>query len=234
MTLPLWALTTFDAARDYVGLSTEDTSAGRAALEHTITAVSSACAKVAGFVDDSGDPTWHYRDEIVERLASRGGPKFILSTVPIDSIESVELIDRATGSVVSTLDTTSYRIDHARAGIVEIDAPGSAYLSNTASGFEDMTPAARLIEVEYTAGWVTPEQERVTAGGSGALTRTLPYEIETACLESVASNWRRRGQDKNIVSESISGQSSTSKTWRDARVFLTAETLSLLPKRPTV
>jgi len=60
-------------------------------------------------------------------------------------------------------------------------------------------PTRAEIRVVYDSGWVTPEQVRLTP----TLTRTLPFDVERACIDLVVHLFRTRGEDKAITGESV-------------------------------
>jgi hypothetical protein len=56
-----------------------------------------------------------------------------------------------------------------------------------------------LYTVTYAGGYVTPQQ----AADNVLLTRSLPYDLEQACVQGVVAMYRGRGQDQRIAQESL-------------------------------
>lgn len=75
--------------------------------------------------------------------------------------------------------------------------------------------------VTYVGGWITREQADVGALG----TRTLPYDIETVCINMVSRMWRQKGADDSIKSESILN---TSVSYGSARRSMTNDDMMVL------
>lgn len=136
----------------------------------------------------------HYGATITEKVKGFGRPRLILDVTPIISIASITLED---GTVVTDfvrendLAGCVYRRSCwpstalARAGLPPANAP--------APGTEEPS-----ITVVYAGGWVTPAQ-------SG--TRTLPYDIEEACIQTVVGLYRGNGRDPEVASESLGAYS---------------------------
>jgi hypothetical protein len=147
----------------------------------------------------------HYRAGIVERVPGFGGCRLRVSGRPILSIASIDLLD-IDGTVIETYASDSYEIEDSDGLLGMIYRPaGWPDTARQNAGFtlKPMPGTERSsIQVTYTAGWITPFQANALEHGTSLGTRTLPYDLEYGCLESVASLWRRRGHDLARLSES--------------------------------
>lgn len=175
-------LTTAQAAADLLGVSAAD-----ARLQRLISAASEAIRR---HIDR---PQLHYGAAIVEKLAGYAGQvRLYLSTVPLISVASIVLPDG------TTLDPAEYTVE---------DLPTAALYRAEGWPFTGLCEGgvlygeARTIVATYAGGWVTPAQ-------SG--TRTLPYDIEEACLVTVSTMYRR--PDPSVASESLGDYSVTFKS----------------------
>lgn len=76
----------------------------------------------------------------------------------------------------------------------------STYVSESATGILSRSAGwLTATTVVYSGGWVTPRQVELDA----ALERTLPYDIEHACVMTVVSLRRSKGRDSSVASEAI-------------------------------
>jgi hypothetical protein len=184
------ALTLVATAEDELGVSAGTETAR---LERYIHAATAAILQYLN------RPAIHYATGIVDSLPGFGTQRLLLSRYPVTSLTSV-VIDG------TTLASDDYEIDDAAAGIV-YRRYGFASTGMYCPGIvqEDILPGTeqRLITVTYTAGYVTPQQVVL----NGALTRSLPYDIELACLQTVAVLRGGRGRDWSVASESLGAAS---------------------------
>lgn len=214
------ALTTYETARDVIGLGNDSPTASQGHIERIINAVSEAMAKAANRPFVRATVTG-------ERHGSNGGPRLFLRRTPVVSVSSVTTVAGDGSTVVTTFDATSYYIEDAESGfLVTRDLWCGTQFYPESGGVDMVLPdePERSIRVSYVGGYITPELVRldgleVTPVG---LVRTLPYDLEEACLASVASVLRRSGQDRNVVSESTQ---TVNRAWRESSDMLTAETL---------
>jgi hypothetical protein len=140
-----------------------------------------------------GRPRLHYGAAIVEKLAGYAGQarllgtvRLYLGTVPIVSVASVVLPDG------TSLAPSDYVIEDPVAGILYRREGWPFTGVDTGGVFHS---EEKSIVVTYAGGWVTPAAE------SG--TRTLPYDLEHACLLTVVSMYRSEPRDMSITSESL-------------------------------
>lgn len=147
-------------------------------------------------------------DSIEEKVKGKGTNVIRLSRRPILAIDSIVISD-------STVDADDYFIEDADAGKV-YRAAGWPNTAQRAPGISQPlvpgTEDASQIVVTYDGGYITPAQAAtagawVTAGLFAGQARTLPWDIEDACIRLVASRWRKRGTDASI--EQASGQNSS-------------------------
>lgn len=142
-------------------------------------------------------PSVHNQAGYVETVPGHGRPRLLLSLTPVLSVASIVMPDG------STLGASEYSIEDADLGILRRDAgwPSTALIL-PGMVQQDPVPGTekRSIVVTYTGGWVTPFQ-----GG----TRTLPYDLEEACVQTVV-DWYRRGPDSRAIANEALGDYSVS------------------------
>jgi hypothetical protein len=137
----------------------------------------------------------HYAASYVDKVAAFGRPRLVLELTPIISVASVVLYD---GTVV-----TDFTIEDAENGFLYRDSSWP-YTGNLRPGLlysdVDAGTERRNITATYAGGWVTPAQA-LASGGS--LARSLPYDLEEACVQTCVGLHRRGGIDPNVASESL-------------------------------
>ena len=185
MALSSHALTTVNEVKNELEISPSDTSQD-ALIERLINAASEA---IENYCDRHFE-----KAQVTERLAGYGRSRIVLSRTPVLQIVSVSV----NGSV---LPADSYMLEDAETGFLyRLDGvwPWTArYMSGTITSIQQPGSEERSIEVTYIGGYVLPKDD------SAATPRTLPYIIEQACIATVASMYRRRGSDLNILRESL-------------------------------
>jgi len=191
------ALTTLATVLDELKL-TSDGAAQDARAERYIDAASAFLAREC-------DRIFERADAISEKKAGYGYNEIILSRRPVVAVTSVTVNGAALSSSDYELRDIASGIPGVlyRAGGWSWSAESLRAISSPAlPGSED-----REITVVYNGGWVTPQQN---ADGlfSGAA-RTLPADIEDACVLLVASRWRGRGTDYRARSRTYEGQQLT-------------------------
>lgn len=138
------------------------------------------------------DRIFYYEADIEESVPGYGDTLLRMSRFPILSIDSIAYDGTAIDS-----DTYSSADKNAAAGLIysEYGWVWTAKSLNSVMG--DWVPGTEedLYTVTYTAGFVTPAQE------TGELVRTLPWDLEDACIQAVASRWAGMGRDLSIESE---------------------------------
>lgn len=145
-------------------------------------------------IDEASDfiATWTGRTfgkaTYIETLDANGGLFLMLAKTPVVSISLVT--DDGT-----TISSTTYEIDDADAGILFRETGWrSTQLSFHNIEAFPLHEGKRDWSVTYVAGWDTP--------GSTA-TRTLPYDVERACIDIVKTNYLRRHEDTRIRHQSV-------------------------------
>jgi len=113
------------------------------------------------------------------------------------SLDSWLYVDRRIVVITSIVDPGGDTVTASDYSIWDADA-GAIYNSSGWVRTNISTTQKDRYVVTYEGGWITPAQVG---------TRTLPYDIETACVEMVTNMWRQQGADSNIASESILGTS---------------------------
>lgn len=156
--------------------------------------IAAASAAILAFIDR---PQLHYGAAIVERLAGHVGQlRLRLGVTPVLSVASVVLPDGVSLAVDEyqlEADGSLYR------------AAGWPYTGLVRAGLLYDMPAAgseaKTIVATYAGGWVTPAQ--ATSGGWAGPARSLPFDLEEACLQVVSALYRRQGSDPTVASESL-------------------------------
>lgn len=140
---------------------------------------------------------------VTERVKGYGGQVLRLSRYPLVSITSVTLSGSSVDS--SAWDATPQEDDAAQGVLRHLtgDWDWTADWDAGAAAPEQRAGTERpLYTVVYVGGYVLP-------GGSP---RTLPYDIERACLLTVVALYRNEGRNRDIVSETVM---SASRTYAD-------------------
>lgn len=177
------ALTTLQTVKDELEIT--DTSQD-ATLERLINAASDAIERYC-------ERAFHYEEDIVEKVAGYGTPFIVVSRTPIISISSIKIGD-------STLDSSEY----------ELTGGGLIYRLNGTWGWSAQYAEGIVYEqiagteeqniaVTYTGGYVTQNQE----DNDPTLTRSLPYDLEEACITAVVALYSRIGERADVKRESL-------------------------------
>lgn len=195
MALATNALTTVAVMLDELGL-TSDSGAQDARLERYINAASALIERYC-------DRLFYRSDAIVEEHPPGGWTTIRLRRVPAITITTVTINDGEIGS-------DDYELRDVRPGV-----PGQLYRPAgwpwSASTMPGITggPVAgtekQTVEVTYDGGWVTPRQ----VADAEFATRTLPHDLEDACVQLVTTRWKGRGRDRAIVAQGLENQSMT-------------------------
>ena len=133
-----------------------------------------------------------YDAAIVEKVGGSKDYFLYISRTPLTTITSVVWLGDD-----STIGSSLYEIWESDQGAIYKE-----------SGWNNITLNATYLtryQVTYKGGWITPQQD----ADDGALTRDLPFDLETACVNIVTALWQKKGQDRNVKSESIMGASVT-------------------------
>lgn len=188
MTLATYALTTLEAARLELGLTDSDNDIQ---LERIINAASKAIERYCG-------REFSFARARVEDVPGTGGFFLFLSRTPVLEVASVAFDG-------GTIDEDSYEIHSADGGILRANG-GWAWTAGT-SGLVTVEPLVgterNLYRVTYSGGYVTEGQIDATDETGLAVARTLPYDLEQACLLLTTDRYRRQGRDPSIASESL-------------------------------
>ena len=142
-----------------------------------------------------------YAPVVTEVLPLKGGPYLLLSRTPVVSIASITIDE------LGLIDPSEYVIDNALAGIVYRDRnwPWSAQLRPDLNFQRDQQPGTekKNTTVVYAGGYVTGPQ------ATAQLPRTLPSDLERACVITVVSYYREATRDPNIKQETVGKASRT-------------------------
>jgi hypothetical protein len=156
-------------------------SAEEADLERRIAAASDAIARYCSRVFGQAERT--------ERMEGFGGDVLFLRHAPVTEVSAI------------TLDGEEVSLDEVESPPAEGDA--EAGLARRLDGCWESTCGRRSYSVTYTAGWVLPKD------ATNDNQRTLPYDVEHACILTVVADYLAKGRDQAIVSESVLSASVT-------------------------
>lgn len=148
----------------------------------------------------------YYEASIEETMAGHGTMFLVVERKPLLSIASISYDGDAVAS-------DQYEIQDADAGLIYGLAPWKMTGPAVSGITQDPFPGygRKLYTVTYAGGWVTQPQ----VDDDGNLTRSLPYDIEDACLMAIATRYRSIGRDRSVASESLL---SWSAKYRDGTV----------------
>lgn len=141
-----------------------------------------------------------YLDVVTDNIAPRGGPRISVDRTPLVSIASI------TDAVQGLVDPAEYAIDDPDIGTIyrERNWLASAQLMSGLNFDRDPEPGTekRTLTVVYAGGYLTGPQ--VAVGGAYAgQTRTLPRDLERACILAVVSWYRGDARNRAITSETV-------------------------------
>lgn len=184
MALTVHALTTVSTIEGELGLGA---GSATALLERLINGASEAIERFCG-------RHFEYEANISEKVAGYGGVRLVVSRTPVVSIASIAYNG-------STISSSEYSIEDADAGLIYRSTGWKWTAIRRPDITQDRLPGTeqKLFTVTYTGGYVTPQQ----AADNPALTRSLPYDLEQACIDAVVTWYRDRGENRNITSEKV-------------------------------
>lgn len=185
------ALTTPKQVREELGI---DVSTNPAQVERYINSVSDQ-------IESYCSRSFAYEAARVEKVAGFGSHFLLVSKTPILSIASITYDG-------STIASTDYEIHgDGMSGEIRRDG-GWIWTAGSKVHFIEAVPlpgSERLMyEVTYEAGFVTPAK---AADLSKA--RTLPYDLEDACIQLISARYLSRGTNPYIKSEKLMSHSIT-------------------------
>lgn len=178
MALTTNALTTVATMETELGL----TAASKTALLERLIAVASDA------IEQFCNRKLYYTAAIAESVPGYGGNLLHLSRTPLVSIASIVIQG-------TTIDSDDYEIKNAAAGSVYKESGWdwtAPYAAGLASPARVPGSEALLYDATYAGGWVTPGQVG---------TRSLPYDLEQACIDTVVHLYRFRGRYINAKVE---------------------------------
>jgi hypothetical protein len=179
LALTAHALTLVATAEVELGITT---GTGGDRLVRLINSASDALAAACG-------RTFEYGATIAESVIGSGQRDLILSRAPVISVASVTIDGAA-------LDISQIKIHDD--WLVERPGgwPWTAHVIPDIRMQPSVGTERHSIVATYAGGYVTPAQV------AGDLTRTLPYDLEEACLELVKARWFSAGRDPAVRSAS--------------------------------
>ena len=185
-TLSPHALTTLEAVKEEL-----DISIGDSVNDNYLTRlINSASDAIERYCDRHFE-----KASLIEKVAGQGSQRVLLSRAPILSVTSVIL----NGSVLAS---SEYEVE-AEAGML-FRASGWPWSAMRRPGIvQDPYPGSetKSIEVTYIGGYVLPKDENLSANPPVA--RTLPYDLEEACIATVKTWFRAKGADLNRTSRRL-------------------------------
>ncbi len=138
---------------------------------------------------------FHYAPNWVDEVPSYGQHRLIVRHAPLLEVTSITY----DGGLV---DAGNYSISDAAKGWI-FSRGGWLSMGSLWGGVVQPFPYAgsevNAYTIVYAGGYVTPQQ----ASDDPLLTRTLPYDLELACIQATVSLYRAKGQDRRIASESL-------------------------------
>jgi hypothetical protein len=135
-----------------------------------------------------------YAEVESEPQAPSGTGTLVLDRYPLIEVTEIRYDE-------AVVDASQYVVEDAESGIVRrmngVWLPQDLTISGSPS--QDGVPGTgrKIIAVDYAGGYVTPNQV------ADELPRTLPYDLERACLSTVTQLYRQRGRDTSIASEQL-------------------------------
>lgn len=145
-----------------------------------------------------------YKGTVTERVKAYGSSILRLSRYPLLSITSVTFDGSAVDA--SYWDATPQEDDAAQGVLRHLtgDWAWTADWDQHAAAPEQRTGTERpLYTVVYVGGYVLPKDDSV------GTPRTLPHEIERACILTAVALYRNEGRNQDIVAESVMSASRT-------------------------
>lgn len=150
--------------------------------------------RASGLIEAHCDRHFEYSAAVAEAAAGFGLTMLQVARTPLLSLTSITY-DTA------TVDSDSYSIHSAGAGTIYREGGWVWTAGSLANIARDPLPGTeqKLYTVTYAGGYVTQPQ----VDDDGTLTRTLPYDLEQACILAVVQSYRQLGRDRAIKSESL-------------------------------
>lgn len=146
------------------------------------------------FIVDYTDRSYH-RQLVTETLPATGRGYLVLTRTPVISVQLVT----HSGTTISS---TTYEIDNTNAGMLwrQSGWTDTSIYGNNVEVY-NTGEGRREWSIKYTAGYITP--------GSTLGSRTLPYDVEKACLEIVKSWYKSKDDDPNVIIQKAGDASET-------------------------
>lgn len=178
------ALTTLDAVLDELGLVSDGGAQDNRLKRY--------CNGASDFIANACSRVLHFEAAITEHLPAFGDTNLLVKRPPIVDVTSISIQGTA-------LDPTSYAVRDDQAGIIfrATSWPWSAGRTRSITWPQVPGSEDAVVQVVYDGGWVTPAQ------ATQMLPRTLPYDLEDACITMVVARWSRQGSDPRVKSESL-------------------------------
>ena len=188
-TLASNALTTQQRVQDVLGLKSAE---GRSLINLASDYIEKRCGRSFGIAS------------LAETVAGYGTSRIVIARPPIKSITSI------TFNSTDTVDSTTYTIDDADAGLIQRDGGWrwTAHIMPDISGGHVPGTELKQYTVTYIGGYILPKDSESSASPINGDARDLPYDIEEACLVLIGQMSRMRSRDPSITNESLMSYSS--------------------------
>ena len=150
----------------------------------------------------------YFRTGIEERVPGYGTQD--LQVEEANPVVEVTLVQNVFGVGTAEIPSDSYYVKTSRNGrsCIRLNSGCWQWTADFIAGVK-ASPVAGTerddYQVDYSGGYVTPNQAEVDP----LLTRNLPFDIERAVLDLVASLFLQRGKDKTVTSKTTSAGSQT-------------------------
>ena len=180
MALASNALTTLDAVKGELSIEPSDSS-DDVLLERYINVASNAAEEHCGrrFV---------FTVVVAENVRGFGTQRINILRAPIVSVSEIRWT--FPGLDPTLVDPNDFEIDgDGEAGLIYRAGGWPWAVSGIGAITNQPLPGTERynIEVDYSGGFVTPQQEIDTAGGPSPLTRNLPFDLEDAIIQMVTN-----------------------------------------------
>ena len=143
---------------------------------------------------------FYYVIQVTDAVAGYATTWLKVLHTPIDVTQPINVIFDA-----SIFDSNTYFVSDAAAGLL-YNKTGWYWTAPLAPNIQQDGLAGMenpLYNITYSGGWVTPQQVIDNPLDPILSIRTLPYDLEEACIMQCVYLYRHRGQDMSIESERL-------------------------------
>lgn len=144
---------------------------------------------------------FYYKYNEVEMLSAFASPYLrVKRHTPIDVTQTISVVFDS-----AAFDPSIYTVPNPNLGII-YNRTGWYWTAPLLPNVQqDPFPGYEnpLYQVTYSGGWVTPQQAADNPSDPILAVRTLPYDIERACLDACVAVYRMRGKNPLMKSEGL-------------------------------